>query len=847
MIDENALRLQIGVDGLASVQGAMGAAAASVKELGVATEVASAEGGEALTLLREKFLAVAEGAGIASAEVGSSFGMLGALLGAGIAFEFLNHLKESTLQIGHLAEATGISVESLVELKDSMAALGASTDRLPMQLTKLAQSIAAAANGGKEAQHNFHQLGVETDGWAKQLPGTIDVLLQMAHHLQESGRNTSDLAAASRLLGRNTFETIAFLKQGDEAIRQQMKSHEEHARAVRESVESAKELQRTEAALSQELQTALLPAFRVVVTGIEMFIAGLIKIKGAGDATIAFVSHLGDAFGAVGKLIGVALSPENIMHPERLVAAVAEMRGTVTKALQDGASEWGQILSKADKDADDLFKPVEIEAKAVNDEVVKDTEKAAKSRLDVWRETLIEMKLQEDAFHDSGAAGDLKYWEDIKAHNVLGKNEILAINNEIYRARKQVAKDSLQDQLDQLDIEIAEDKKNLALKVEKLKQEAELFKQTYGEKSHEYQKAVVRVKEAQQEENDDIDRKLKEQKRKYQELGAAKAAAAVQGAQDTLNEQNATLDYEVTIGKISASQKITLQKEYEAQAYASEYAALTQKIALYAKDTKEYENAVKERDKLDANYHTRQIALERQSAIQRLQPMMQFFSQVGQNFKTSLNGWLQGTQTLGQALKNMWNGIALAAIESIEGIAMKWIQQHILMKAISAIFHLEDAAQSATTDAAKVASAVASNTAIITSDAAVAAAAAFASTAAIPITGPLLAPEAALAAYSAVMAMVPAAAFEGGGIIPKTGFVLAHESEGVVNAKWTKQIMDMASPDNRPQGNDVHLHDHTNIQAIDQSGMEAILRKHRKVMVGEFKAAVRDGKIGLKS
>jgi hypothetical protein len=144
-----------------------------------------------------------------------------------------------------LAEASGLSVVQLVELKDSLESLGVSTERLPQQVTKLSQNIAAAGGGSKEASHLFHQLGIETEGWAGKLPSSIDVLLQMSHHLKESSLSTNDLAAASKLLGRNSFETVAFLKQGDDAIKQQMKSHEAHARAVNESVQAARQLQQT--------------------------------------------------------------------------------------------------------------------------------------------------------------------------------------------------------------------------------------------------------------------------------------------------------------------------------------------------------------------------------------------------------------------------------------------------------------------------------------------------------------------------------------------------------------------------------------------------------------------------
>jgi hypothetical protein len=50
---------------------------------------------------------------------------------------------------------------------------------------------------------------------------------------------------------------------------------------------------------------------------------------------------------------------------------------------------------------------------------------------------------------------------------------------------------------------------------------------------------------------------------------------------------------------------------------------------------------------------------------------------------TGFNGWIQGQERFGQAAKKVWNSIVLTALQSIEQIAAKWIEQHIIMAAVA--------------------------------------------------------------------------------------------------------------------------------------------------------------------
>jgi hypothetical protein len=190
-----------------------------------------------------------------------------------------------------------------------------------------------------------------------------------------------------------------------------------------------------------------------------------------------------------------------------------------------------------------------------------------------------------------------------------------------------------------------------------------------------------------------------------------------------------------------------------------------------------------------------QTAMQDENNIlkQRQENWKQWSNQVSLDFTTGLNSWIQGQKTFSQAMAGTWNSIVMDTVKALEKIAAEWIAKHLIMGAVGAIFHLGDAASATNAETAKTAAHTAAvtaqsaetsaaNVAAVVSYAGVAAAAAFASTCAVPVTGPELAPEAATAAAAAVLEFGAIAAFELGGVVPKTQVAMVHGGERVLTA-----------------------------------------------------------------
>lgn len=159
----------------------------------------------------------------------------------------------------------------------------------------------------------------------------------------------------------------------------------------------------------------------------------------------------------------------------------------------------------------------------------------------------------------------------------------------------------------------------------------------------------------------------------------------------------------------------------------------------------------------------------------------------------NIDGLLRGTETVGEATRNVVLGIANSVIAAIEQMAAQWL----IYQAIQLVTGKTTQASAAT---ALIANAQAT--------AFQASLAAFASTAAIPIVGPFAAPAAAAAAASFAAPLVAGVAtsalagmaHDGIDAVPETGTWLLQKGERVTtaetSAKLDKTLNDIKSPSN---------------------------------------------------
>src|SRR5215831_10119054 len=164
-----ATMLQIGTEvdtsGLVALNSAAAQTAAALEELAAEFKKLQRNSAESsagmvnnMREVKEAAVGAMEGLSGAAMSAGGGLAALGAALGIGAITEFINHMKEATLEVSHLSEATGIGVADLTMLRDAMQAAGVSTERLPMQMTQLASAMEAAAEGSQRQVDAFAAL-----------------------------------------------------------------------------------------------------------------------------------------------------------------------------------------------------------------------------------------------------------------------------------------------------------------------------------------------------------------------------------------------------------------------------------------------------------------------------------------------------------------------------------------------------------------------------------------------------------------------------------------------------------------------------------------------------------------
>ena len=317
---------------------------------------------------------------------------------------------------------------------------------------------------------------------------------------------------------------------------------------------------------------------------------------------------------------------------------------------------------------------------------------------------------------------------------------------------------------------------------------------------------------------------------------AAAAQKAIADAQYQTKVSN--WDAEVAQGKMTKAQEIQDEIAAQNQMYQAALAEMQGEVALYATGTAAKAKELEEIQELTATHNAtiakmnadlvnqqvtdaqKLVDAQTQAANATSAAWEKAFQPISQAFDSSINGILQGTQTLQQAELKAAQSIALAFIDAeakkvvnfVAGEAMILARgvatQMGLTAAVSSGLAAQQAAKTAA-DATGRTEDVALGTAQINSSAGKAAAGAYSAVAGIPIVGPVLAPMAAATAYAGVMAFDVLSA-EGGMAIPAgvNPLTQLHEKEMVLPAHIAQPLQHMiagGNTSNNSIGGDTHM------------------------------------------
>lgn len=317
------------------------------------------------------------------------------------------------------------------------------------------------------------------------------------------------------------------------------------------------------------------------------------------------------------------------------------------------------------------------------------------------------------------------------------------------------------------------------------------------EKAEEELEQIERVKAANIKAADDEQKARKDQMEGIERAGEAEIETARRAAETKIElqekhpmaggaAQTITRTSQGEQDKLSAM--IELEKQYQAAVMASTLAQDKKGAAVDASMTKQIQLQKQLDDaQLKEAQQLQSLAQKQQAELGRMT------NALNQN----LLQWIDGNERAGQAFQRVWanaaNSFISAMIKTGEQMLVNAIKQEAILSGTQV----------------KAAASAASNT--------------YASVSAIPMIGWLLAPPAAAAAFAAVLA------FEEGGMVPRTGLVMAHEGEGILPRNLTTMLQTAANDGTGAGGGGGDFHMHATIHAVDASGVKAMLDNHSKV------------------
>jgi len=461
------------------------------------------------------------------------------------------------------------------------------------------------------------------------------------------------------------------------------------------------------------------------------------------------------------------------------------------------------------------------------------------SRVPDWKNELEQMKVAEEAFFNFSLSREQAFWENKLKLAKANSAESSAVQHELYEIRKKQAQTATEEEITNLKLIQSADKTGPSERIALQEEIIAATESLYGQDSSNYRNAVrekrkieedasresmnirlSELKSLQASEKADWAQKLalEDQKlaiikdhygldsREYKnallekqrlEEDAALASIAIQ--QRILENQTSSRESAIRIkeiethtlselGRISAKEEIELNRQRLDEIFNLKLAALNREAELLKQYPERYREAL-DRIKNLENQHNIDIAKSQQTlALEQKSRWDAILSPIRSALDSSVQGIIQGTTTLKQAMSNLCSSILTSYANMLMQIALKWAQQQAME-----LVGIEATQAAHTTAAATTAATTAAEAAIvIPAKAAEAGAGAAASQAFIPFIGPALALAAMATIFGAVMALKSAA---GGYDVPSGTNPLTqlHAEEMVLPANLANNIRTMTN------------------------------------------------------
>ncbi|KZC23547.1 hypothetical protein RHOFW104T7_13170 [Rhodanobacter thiooxydans] len=357
--------------------------------------------------------------------------------------------------------------------------------------------------------------------------------------------------------------------------------------------------------------------------------------------------------------------------------------------------------------------------------------------------------------------------------------------------------------------------------------------------SAEYAQAYAQIGRLTQQVETEKERAATQAAQVAQQAAQTEASISINAANNQLDIEREKIQTKLALGQ-SSDQQATAQltAAYERQ-YQAELSALQRELVALAAKPKMVDQINKEIEKLQGQHNLQMLKLEDQAAKDNQKLWQQRLAPISQAFNQSINGMIQGTQTLQQSLARIGDSIVAKFVQMGINMVVNWAANELAKTTATTA----GAAQRSIVEAGAAAESKAADAATgksqITSAAATGAAKAYQAIVGIPYVGPVLAPIAAGVAFAGIEAFSGMISSAQGGWerVPIDGAMTElHKDEMVLPAHVANPIRDMAkNGGGQGGGGQVHIH------ANDARSFKDMLRRNPGALAGALKQANRMG------
>jgi hypothetical protein len=532
----------------------------------------------------------------------------------------------------------------------------------------------------------------------------------------------------------------------------------------------------------------------------------------------------------------------------------------IIKALQDESSWWTTAANKIQHYADvynagatgqktavgGSTSPKQIEdfIRLTDDNVtsVKDLAKAYDAVLAKMKEIRAELQARQDSGRDTS--------QQVQEINAL-QNEAQALQNRINTAKGQAAVDNAEEEKRYGESVLAELKRYEEERTRAMRQEAGEIRQTHEEGmkiskegADEELEQIARVAAANKQAAEEDERLRRTQLTQIEKQGSTElktiessTAMKISEAEKSgnLGGAGATAASGFAQSASVLQGLITAESSYQ-QAVSKSNLEIEKKNQLILESglrqtqlQDEIVSQFQKTEKLEQEIGDKNPWKIMQTDLQRTTTLLSAQTSAAQNFTNQLNSgvgsaltqWIVSGKNFGKSMEDTFVHI----LASEASFVAEWLLKKAELWAMDAIIGKPS----------QISSAMGS----VTANAAVAASGAAASVAAIPFVGWAMAPEVAAETFASTMAYASLIAFEKGGIVGRTGPILAHQGEAVLPRSLTHMLQSAAGGRGGNAGKGITINYNPHISAIDTRGMSDVLRAHSDLISASVEHAMR--------